>query len=80
MDEWMENGDRRWMGKMSVLCVAPGRLTRVSREKLKVHHRNKGNNPGMGRELHTNGKKKGIDGIKAVSWKLMNSESLRCRP
>lgn len=47
----MQNGDRCWMHKISVLCDAPGRLTRLSREKLEVPHWNEGNNiPGMGRK------------------------------
>jgi len=55
MNGWTMEIEVSRLGKMSVFSDAPGRLTVVRRRKkkkknLEVYHRNKGNNPGMGRK------------------------------
>ena len=53
MNGWTMEIEVSRLGKMSIFSDAPGRLTTVRRRKkknLEVYHRNKGNNPGIGRK------------------------------
>ena len=86
MNGWTMEIEVSRLGKMSIFSDAPGRLTIVRRRKKKKKTRKfitgikEIIQEWEEREIDTSEKKKGLGTVKLVSWKRMNSESIKCRP
>lgn len=86
MNGWTMEIEVSRLGKMSIFSDAPGRLTIVRRRKKKkktwkfITGIKEIIQEWEEREIDTSEKKKGLGTVKLVSWKRMNSESIKCRP